>query len=101
MATFAFNSNRHLELYFAVPCMGAVLHPLNLRLPAEQLIYVINHAEDKVLCVDPGLWPAVEKLAPHLKTVQHFVVLGDHTPETSLGSVHAYEALLAERSAKR
>ncbi|MCC6188805.1 MAG: long-chain fatty acid--CoA ligase [Anaerolineales bacterium] len=99
VATFAFNSNRHLELYFAVPCMGAVLHPLNLRLPAEQLIYVINHAEDKVLCVDPGLWPAVEKLAPHLKTVQHFVVLGDHTPETSLGSVHAYEALLAEAAA--
>ena len=64
VATFAWNNTRHLELYFAVPCMGAVLHPLNLRLPGDQLMYIINHAEDKILFVEPSLLPAVEKLAP-------------------------------------
>jgi len=98
VATFAFNNNRHLELYFAAPCMGAVIHPLNLRLPPEQLIYIVNHAEDKVLCVDPALWPSVQKLAPHFKTVQHYVVMGDTAPESSVGPVHAYEALLADSS---
>src|SRR5437762_14191029 len=47
VATFAWNNARHLELYFAIPCMGAVLHPLNLRLPGDQLAYIINHAEDQ------------------------------------------------------
>jgi fatty-acyl-CoA synthase len=95
VATFAWNNTRHLELYFAVPCMGAVLHPLNLRLPGDQLLYIINHAEDKILFVEPSLLPAVEKLAPHLKTVKHFVVMGDTVPETTLRPVSAYEDLLA------
>src|SRR6266508_2195942 len=94
VATFAWNNTRHLELYFAVPCMGAVLHPLNLRLPGDQLLYIINHAEDKILFVEPSLLPAVEKLAPHLKTVKHFVVMGDTVPETTLRPVSAYEDLL-------
>jgi fatty-acyl-CoA synthase len=50
VATLAWNSYRHLELYYAVPCMGAVLHTLNLRLSADQLAYVISHAEDAVIC---------------------------------------------------
>ncbi len=94
VATFAWNNARHLELYFAVPCMGAVLHPLNLRLPGDQLAYIINHAEDKVLFVDPSLLPAVEKLAPHMKQVKHFVVMGESVPETALSPVHSYEELL-------
>lgn len=94
VATFAWNNARHLELYFAVPCMGAVLHPLNLRLPADQLVYIINHADDRVLFIDPALLPAVEKIAPQLKSVQHFVVMGDTVPETTLSPVHAYEDLL-------
>lgn len=95
VATFAWNNARHLELYWAVPCMGAVLHPLNLRLPGDQLAYIINHAEDQVLFVDPSLLPGVEKLAPHLKSVKHFVVMGDKVPEgTALSPVHAYEDLL-------
>ncbi len=95
VATFAWNNARHLELYFAVPCMGAVLHPLNLRLPSEQLTYIIAHADDQVLFVDPSLLPVVEKLAPSLKSVKHYIVMGDNVPEgTTLKPVHAYEELL-------
>jgi fatty-acyl-CoA synthase len=99
VATFAWNNARHLELYFAVPCMGAVLHPLNLRLPADQLTYIIAHADDQILFVDPSLLPAVEKLAPLLKSVKHYVVMGDKVPEgTTLNPVHAYEDLLTNAS---
>ena len=69
VATFAWNNARHLEIYFAAPCMGAVLHPLNLRLPPEQLIYIVAHAGDKVLFVDPTLLPAIEKLSLHFKNI--------------------------------
>ncbi|HLF02006.1 MAG TPA: long-chain fatty acid--CoA ligase [Anaerolineales bacterium] len=96
VATFAWNNSRHLEIYWAVPCMGAILHPINLRLPGEQIAYIVNHAEDQVLFVDPSLLPAVEKLAPHLKTVKHFVVMGDKVPETALKPVHAYEDLIKD-----
>jgi len=99
VATFAWNNARHLEIYFAVPCMGAVLHPLNLRLPADQLTYIIAHADDQVLFIDPTLLPAIEKLAPQLKSVKHFVVMGDKVPEgTTLNPVHAYEDLLNSAS---
>ena len=94
VATFAFNNARHLELYFAVPCMGAVLHPVNLRLPPEQIIYILNHAEDKVLFFDPQLLPSIEKLAPHLKTIRHYVIMGPEAPESSLSPLHSYEDLL-------
>lgn len=98
VSTFAWNNARHLELYFAVPCLGAVLHPLNLRLPADQLAYIINHADDRVLFLDPALVPAIEKLAPQLKNVKHFVVMGNAVPETTLSPVHAYEDLLGDAS---
>jgi len=98
VATFAFNNARHMELYFAVPCMGAVLHPINLRLPPDQIIYILNHAEDQVLCFDPQLLPSIEKLAPHLKTVKHYIVMGPSVPETSLSPVHAYDELLSSAS---
>ncbi len=99
VATFAWNNARHLELYFAVPCMGAVLHPINLRLPADQIIFIANHAEDQVLFVDLTLLPAIEKLAPHLKSVKHYVIMGDKVPEgTTLSPVHAYEDLLRDAS---
>ena len=96
VATFAWNNTRHLELYFAVPCMGAVLHTINIRLPGDQLLYIINHAEDKILFVDPSLLPAIEKLAPQLKTVKHYVVMGDKVFESTLNPVSAYEDLLKE-----
>ncbi|MEP7133934.1 MAG: long-chain fatty acid--CoA ligase [Chloroflexota bacterium] len=99
VATFAWNNARHLELYFAVPCMGAVLHPLNLRLPADQLAYIIAHADDQVLFIDPTLLPAIEKLAPQLKNIKHYVIMGDKVPEgTTLSPVHAYEDLLSSSS---
>jgi len=101
VATFAWNNARHLEIYFAVPCMGAVLHPINLRLPGDQIAFIANHAEDKVLFVDPSLLPAIEKLAPHLKKVEHFIVMGDTVPEgTALSPVHAYEDLLKNAAAE-
>ena len=57
VGTFAWNNQRHFELYFAVPCTGAVLHTLNIRLFEEQLTYIVNHAEDKVIFVDESLVP--------------------------------------------
>jgi fatty-acyl-CoA synthase len=57
VGTFAWNNQRHLELYFAIPCVGAVLHTLNVRLFAEQLTYIANHAEDRVIFVDDSLVP--------------------------------------------
>jgi fatty-acyl-CoA synthase len=77
VGTFAWNNQRHLELYFAVPCSGAVLHTLNIRLFAEQLTYIVNHAEDKLIFVDDSVVPILEKLAPSFETVEHYVVMGD------------------------
>ena len=100
VATFAWNNARHLELYFAAPCMGAVVHPLNLRLPGDQLAYIVQHADDQILFVDLTLLPAVEKLAPYLKNVKHFVVMADSVPpDCKLSPVHAYEELLSNVSA--
>src|SRR5438552_13095052 len=76
VGSFAWNTWRHLELYFAVPCMGAVLHTLNIRLHPEQIAWIANHAEDRVVCVDASLLPVFEKVIPNLKTVEHVVVMG-------------------------
>lgn len=95
VATLAWNSYRHLELYFGVPCMGAVCHTLNLRLPPDQLIYIINHAADKIICIDQSLLPLLEKIAEHLKTVEHIIVLADSPIQTSLENALGYEELLA------
>jgi fatty-acyl-CoA synthase len=76
VATFAWNTQNHLEAYLAAPCMGAVLHTLNIRLFPDQLVYVVNHAQDKVILVDGSL---VEALAQHVEkfeTVEHYVVMG-------------------------
>ncbi|MBX6352060.1 MAG: long-chain fatty acid--CoA ligase [Thermoflavifilum sp.] len=98
VGTLAWNHHRHLEAYFAIPCMGAVLHTLNIRLFPDQLAYIINHAEDKVLLVDPDLIPLVERIAPDLRTVQAYVIMadGDAVPDTTLSPVYAYEALLSD-----
>lgn len=100
VGSFAWNHHRHLEAYFGVPCTGAVLHMINIRLSPEHIAYVINHAEDEILLVDDDLFPHLEKLAPMLKTVKHYVVMGDckEIPETTLPNVHSYEALLEEAS---
>jgi fatty-acyl-CoA synthase len=95
VGTFAWNSQRHFELYFAIPCTGAVLHTLNIRLFADQLSYIVNHAEDKVIFVDDSLVGVLEGLAPSLQTVQHYVVMGDGD-SGSLPNVLRYEELLEE-----
>jgi fatty-acyl-CoA synthase len=77
VATFAWNTYCHFELYYAVPCMGAVLHTLNIRLFAEQLIYIVNNAEDKVIFVDGDVVPVLEALADKLPTVKLYVIMGE------------------------
>jgi fatty-acyl-CoA synthase len=97
MATFAWNTYRHLEIYFAAPCMGAVLHTLNIRLAPDQLIYIINHAEDRVIFVDASLVPLLERIRDQIPTVKAFVIMSDTGPvQTSLSPALDYEALLAE-----
>jgi len=74
VATFAWNSQRHLEAYMGVPCMGAVLHTVNIRLSAADITYIVNHAGDKVLIVDASCWPTLEPIRKQLKTVEHVIV---------------------------
>lgn len=95
VGTLAWNTHRHYEAYFAVPCMGAVLHTVNLRLFEEQIRYVINHAGDSALLVEPDQIPLVELLARDLPGVRAYVVLADRVPDTRLRPVYAYEELLA------
>ncbi|WP_066367957.1 long-chain fatty acid--CoA ligase [Neobacillus fumarioli] len=98
VGTLAWNHHRHLEAYFAIPCMGAVLHTINIRLSPQHISYIINHAEDKVLLVDPDLIPILEQCAPELKTVQAYIIMTDEddVPETTLSPVYQYEKLLQE-----
>ena len=101
VATLAWNSYRHLEIYYAVPCMGAVLHTLNLRLSAEHLAYIINHAEDSVICVDDELLPLLERIGDQLTGVKHFIVLSNSGAfTTKLGPAHNYEALIGGESSE-
>jgi len=97
VASFSWNSVQHLELYLAVPCTGRVLHTLNIRLFPEQLVYVVEHAEDEVVFVDRSLLPLLTPLVERLTTVRHFVVIDDGSDvEVPSGdNWHDYEALLA------
>ena len=90
------DSHRYLECFFAVPMMGAILHTVNVRLSAEQVLYTINHAEDDALLVHSDFLPLVEKLRGAMKTVKRIIVLSDQgpAPETSLEAAGEYEALL-------
>lgn len=96
VGTFAWNTYRHLEAYFAAPAMGAVIHTLNIRLAAADLAYIINHAQDKVLLIDPDLAPIIAAIAPQLESVEHFILLADHpAPVAGLPAALCYEELLA------
>jgi fatty-acyl-CoA synthase len=98
VATFAWNTARHLELYFAAPCTGRVLHTLNIRLFPEQLVYIANHAEDEVVFVDRSLAALVWPLFDQFATVRHLVVMDDgkgDVPDPPAGKeVHRYEELV-------
>ena len=103
VATFGWNTARHLELYFAAPCTGRVLHTLNIRLFPEQITYIVNHAEDEVVFVDRSLVALLWPLVPTFETVRHIVVMDDgrgDVPEAADGgpAVHDYEALLSSAS---
>ena len=98
VATFAWNTARHLELYFAAPCTGRVVHTLNIRLFPEQLTYIANHAEDEVVFVDRSLFGLIAPLLPTFKTVKHLVVMNDgkgDVPDSVDGmQMYDYEELI-------
>jgi len=96
VASMALNTHRHLELYYGVPCIGAALHTTNFRLPLHHLVYIINHAEDKVMFVDEDLAFIVDAIKDQLKTVKHYVVLSQSgkMPQTGLSPVILYDELI-------
>src|SRR5205807_739293 len=94
VGSLAWNHQEHLEAYLAVPCMGAVLHTLNIRLFADQLAYVVNHGGDRVLIVDDSLVPLLARVARDLTSVEHFVVVGGDDA-SALPNALRYEELLA------
>lgn len=98
VASFAWNHYRHLELYYAVPCSHRILHTINIRLFQEQLIYSINHAQDKAIFVDVDVLPIIEAIAPQLPTVETYVIMTDDDalPATTLPHAVHYEELLSK-----
>lgn len=98
IATLAWNSARHMEAWYGIMGMGAVYHTLNPRLFPEQLIWIMNHAQDQALFVDLTFMPLVEKIAPQVASLKRIIVLTDaaHLPPTALPNVMAYEEWLAE-----
>jgi fatty-acyl-CoA synthase len=100
VATLAWNNYRHFELYYGISGYGAVLHTINPRLFAEQLVYIVNHAEDRFIFVDLTFVPLLEAILPHIGNVEGFIILADEDkmPETKLPNVHCYETLLAAES---
>jgi 3-(methylthio)propionyl---CoA ligase len=100
VATLAWNGFRHFEIYYAAAGSGAVIHTINPRLFADQVAYIANHAEDKVVFFDVTFAPLIEKLAPRLATVKHFVAMTDaaRLPREKIPNLLAYEALLDKES---
>jgi len=100
VGTLAWNTHRHLALYYGVSGSGAVLHTVNPRLFSEQIDYIVNHAEDKVLFFDISFAPLVEKLAPGLKSVRAFIAMTDraHMPAIDVPNLLCYEELVGAQS---
>jgi acyl-CoA synthetase (AMP-forming)/AMP-acid ligase II len=98
VATLAWNTWRHLECWYGIAGLGAIYHTVNPRLFEEQIIYIINHAEDRILFLDLTFVPMIEKIAARIPTVERFIVLTDgaNMPATSLKNAVAYEDWLAE-----
>ena len=93
IATMAWNTERHAESWFGIMGNGAIYHTLNPRLFAEQLVYIVNHAEDRLMFVDLTFLPLVEALQDKFPTVEKYIVLtdGEHMPDTKLANAEAYE----------
>jgi fatty-acyl-CoA synthase len=100
IATLAWNDYRHFETYYAAACSGYVCHTINPRLFPEQIVYIINHAEDQVVFVDPDFMPLIEAVASQCPKVREWVVLttDEHMPETSVPNVSCYERLVHSHS---
>jgi len=96
VGTFAWNSHRHMEVYFAAPLMGMVLHTVNIRLSPQDITYIINHAEDRVLVVDASLWHLLEPIRKDLRSVRHFIVMKDSPDAQIPPGALDYEALVAD-----
>ena len=100
VATLAWNDYRHFETYYASACSGYVCHTINPRLFPEQIVYIINHAEDQYVFLDPDFWPLIEQVAPQCPGVKGWVVMttAEHMPETSVANVHCYEDIVTGQS---
>ncbi len=100
VATLAWNTARHMEVWYGIMGIGAVCHTLNPRLFPQQLAWIINHAEDKVIFTDLTFLPLLDAILPHCPTVKRVVILTDewHMPSTSLPGAECYEALLKDAS---
>ena len=100
VGTLAWNDHRHFELYYAVSCSGAICHTVNPRLFPEQLVYIINHAEDRVMFCDPMFVPLLESIQDQLEFIEHVIVLTseDQMPSSSLSNLLCYETLIAKES---
>ena len=101
VATIAWNNQRHLEIYFGVAGAGMICHTINPRLFPEQLVYIINHAEDRVLFLDRTFLPVAAKLGEHLKTVKHIVLMGPRDEEAAamVPGLMFYDELIEEGDA--
>lgn len=97
LGTLAWNGYRHMEVYYGVSGMGAICHTINPRLFPEQIIYIINHAEDRYIFIDLTFIPLIEKLIDHIPQVEGFIIMTDEAnmPETKLSNVYCYENLMA------
>ena len=100
VATLAWNGYRHFELYYAISSMGAVCHTINPRLFHEQIDYIVNHADDRMIFIDLPFVELVEELQTKLTTVEAYVVMTDasHMPETTLKEVVDYESFIADET---
>jgi len=97
VGTLAWNHHQHLELYYAVPAMGAVVHTLNIRLHPSEIGYIANHAGDVAIVVDQSLWQLFEKVRPAVTTLKHIIVIRDKGEPLPPGTLD-YEELLAAAS---
>ncbi len=97
VATLAWNTHRHVEAWYGISGMGAVAHTINPRLFEDQIVYIANHAEDRVLFLDTSFIPLIEKLAPRLATIEHFIVMTSraHMPSGTAVHFQCYEDLIA------
>jgi len=102
VATIAWNTWRHLEVWYGIMGIGAICHTINPRLFPEQIAWIINHAQDRIVMVDLTFVPVLEKLADKLPSVERYIILTDkaHMPETTLKNVVAYEDWIAEADGK-